>query len=135
MNAQAWRNRVAIGLFEIDLAGFQIIMHQPSFAAVDRIHHAGAPGIDDAGAPGARVLLAIDQAGSADKGRLHALHDGVAGQLRANRLADHGARAVAADEIPTAQTPDSAGVEIAQGDRKSTRLNSSHSQISYAVFC
>src|SRR2546430_13106071 len=24
---------------------------------------------------------------------------------------------------------------LAQGDRKSTRLNSSHSQISYAVFC
>src|SRR2546430_6260884 len=27
------------------------------------------------------------------------------------------------------------GVEIKDGDRKSTRLNSSHSQISYAVFC
>src|SRR6266478_9135850 len=26
-------------------------------------------------------------------------------------------------------------VLLAQGDRKSTRLNSSHSQISYAVFC
>src|SRR2546430_4650124 len=25
--------------------------------------------------------------------------------------------------------------ELVQGDRKSTRLNSSHSQISYAVFC
>src|SRR2546430_6145901 len=28
-----------------------------------------------------------------------------------------------------------AGVLVALGDRKSTRLNSSHSQISYAVFC
>src|SRR2546430_3458400 len=28
-----------------------------------------------------------------------------------------------------------ARVELASGDRKSTRLNSSHSQISYAVFC
>src|SRR2546430_13086342 len=28
-----------------------------------------------------------------------------------------------------------AGEEIAGADRKSTRLNSSHSQISYAVFC
>src|SRR2546430_7682240 len=28
-----------------------------------------------------------------------------------------------------------AGVEVRLGDRKSTRLNSSHSQISYAVFC
>src|SRR2546430_11145652 len=27
------------------------------------------------------------------------------------------------------------GDEVAAGDRKSTRLNSSHSQISYAVFC
>src|SRR2546427_6408089 len=25
--------------------------------------------------------------------------------------------------------------QVAEGDRKSTRLNSSHSQISYAVFC
>src|SRR2546428_4778947 len=28
-----------------------------------------------------------------------------------------------------------AGVAAARGDRKSTRLNSSHDQISYAVFC
>src|SRR5688572_32089262 len=28
-----------------------------------------------------------------------------------------------------------AHVEVVGGDRKSTRLNSSHSQISYAVFC
>src|SRR5688572_31936652 len=27
------------------------------------------------------------------------------------------------------------GIMVARGDRKSTRLNSSHSQISYAVFC
>src|SRR2546430_13248134 len=27
------------------------------------------------------------------------------------------------------------GVHLGRGDRKSTRLNSSHSQISYAVFC
>src|SRR2546430_12211375 len=30
---------------------------------------------------------------------------------------------------------DEAGVLRGHGDRKSTRLNSSHSQISYAVFC
>src|SRR3712207_7345495 len=30
---------------------------------------------------------------------------------------------------------DSAGVHIARLDRKSTRLNSSHANISYAVFC
>src|SRR2546427_3771979 len=42
-----------------------------------------------------------------------------------------------AAEIPgapaAAQGP--AQAQVAQGDRKSTRLNSSHSQISYAVFC
>src|SRR2546430_17490645 len=30
---------------------------------------------------------------------------------------------------------DRGGAQGARGDRKSTRLNSSHSQISYAVFC
>src|SRR2546430_10857067 len=32
-------------------------------------------------------------------------------------------------------TYDGTGVALARTDRKSTRLNSSHSQISYAVFC
>src|SRR2546430_2854303 len=42
---------------------------------------------------------------------------------------------------PATQSPDaiagliSAGMDVARLDRKSTRLNSSHSQISYAVFC
>src|SRR5205085_11074733 len=31
--------------------------------------------------------------------------------------------------------PDATGARVAKLDRKSTRLNSSHSQISYAVFC
>src|SRR2546430_8701688 len=33
------------------------------------------------------------------------------------------------------QAKERASVEFALADRKSTRLNSSHSQISYAVFC
>src|SRR2546427_7697998 len=39
--------------------------------------------------------------------------------------------------VAHAQKPDDTGVEANPGrpDRKSTRLNSSHSQISYAVFC
>src|SRR2546430_1291646 len=57
----------------------------------------------------------------------------------------HSARAVAADrphrEAETGRArppPCVARREVARGagrDRKSTRLNSSHSQISYAVFC
>src|SRR3712207_8108609 len=30
---------------------------------------------------------------------------------------------------------DGGGIDLAAGDRKSTRLNSSHANISYAVFC
>src|SRR5688572_31753127 len=43
----------------------------------------------------------------------------------------------AADRLghPARRTADSPQRRFAQGDRKSTRLNSSHSQISYAVFC
>src|SRR2546430_9656904 len=36
---------------------------------------------------------------------------------------------------PTTTTATTAQSRCATGDRKSTRLNSSHSQISYAVFC
>src|SRR2546427_4826381 len=44
----------------------------------------------------------------------------------------------AAESLSTPNTPDSIKALIKSGvlgDRKSTRLNSSHSQISYAVFC
>src|SRR5688572_32092505 len=40
------------------------------------------------------------------------------------------------DELsPLSVTEAKEGDEVIAGDRKSTRLNSSHSQISYAVFC
>src|SRR5688572_32527432 len=38
-------------------------------------------------------------------------------------------------EVGPAPGRDRAGLLLLEGDRKSTRLNSSHSQISYAVFC
>src|SRR5688572_32110718 len=45
-------------------------------------------------------------------------------------------QAVAADVLDSAvESLKSESVEVLFGDRKSTRLNSSHSQISYAVFC
>src|SRR5688572_30851438 len=50
----------------------------------------------------------------------------------------HGARDGGAPGIerPRAGVPHAAhGRHLARRDRKSTRLNSSHSQISYAVFC
>src|SRR5688572_31043266 len=42
---------------------------------------------------------------------------------------------VAPHEIALFQLHDRSEVGLQRGDRKSTRLNSSHSQISYAVFC
>src|SRR2546430_16787911 len=46
---------------------------------------------------------------------------------------DSGHAALAQGVAPVAQMREA--LEQAVGDRKSTRLNSSHSQISYAVFC
>src|SRR2546430_7872757 len=40
-----------------------------------------------------------------------------------------------AHERDLAAPPALVGAQHSEGDRKSTRLNSSHSQISYAVFC
>src|SRR5258708_7241300 len=68
-------------------------------------------------------MLAIDQVGGADIGRLHALHDGVAGKLRADRLADDGTRAVATDQIAAARAPDGPGVEIAQTEARGGLLH------------
>src|SRR6516165_8730266 len=44
-------------------------------------------------------------------------------------------RPTAAPATPSAASPGPAAPASTAGDRKSTRLNSSHSQISYAVFC
>src|SRR2546430_12395021 len=53
----------------------------------------------------------------------------VAGPRRAGRLADEPAQEDAVDAVLAHPSV------VQQQDRKSTRLNSSHSQISYAVFC
>src|SRR2546430_12579255 len=44
-----------------------------------------------------------------------------------------GGRLLPLRQVPLRRAP--GGDELAEVDRKSTRLNSSHSQISYAVFC
>src|SRR2546430_13062167 len=44
-------------------------------------------------------------------------------------------RAAQGGRRPRPLRPEDPPVDRARGDRKSTRLNSSHSQISYAVFC
>src|SRR3712207_6985633 len=53
-------------------------------------------------------------------------------QLRPGRAGLDGAPAGVGDDLPVERGDD---VQREGGDRKSTRLNSSHANISYAVFC
>src|SRR2546427_9091387 len=62
-----------------------------------------------------------DGAGQGDQ-----LGDAELGVSGSRREVDHQVVKIAPDHVPQ---------ELLDGDRKSTRLNSSHSQISYAVFC
>src|SRR2546427_6784908 len=70
---------------------------------------------------GGRARNAVAEVGR-DKRIAHCI---VQGQLA---IAGLGRLAVVAEELVVQ-------LSVAQRDRKSTRLNSSHSQISYAVFC
>src|SRR4029077_21252315 len=107
---------VAIDFLEVDLARAHIIVDQPSFASVDGVDHPGTARVDNAGAPGALAVLAANEVGRADIGRLHALHDRVSDKLGANRLADDGSRAVATDEITVACPPGRACFEVPHND-------------------
>src|SRR5688572_33433225 len=61
--------------------------------------------------------------------------EGVPQGVRARRLGDPGALCGWNRQAPHPRGPISVAVVVSDQDRKSTRLNSSHSQISYAVFC
>src|SRR2546427_2380196 len=52
-----------------------------------------------------------------------------------SRAAKPAAKAESQQANSAAQVPGSGSTAASPADRKSTRLNSSHSQISYAVFC
>src|SRR2546430_8805913 len=75
--------------------------------------------------PYTTLFRSDESAGREPDGALAADRRGPAGERRAH----HGRAAVLRLRAPGPQGP------AAGGDRKSTRLNSSHSQISYAVFC
>src|SRR5256886_15757824 len=77
--------------------------------------------------------------GGAADGRGHlTVHRGVRGRAEPPKVGDDD-DAVTTDRVEdlleTELRGDGADGELLRGDRKSTRLNSSHSQISYAVFC
>src|SRR2546430_11314479 len=71
-------------------------------------------------------------------------HETPSARFRVNLFADRKGIGAVMQQIPNQlRTTDELGLsrpvvdlcELSKGDRKSTRLNSSHSQISYAVFC
>src|SRR2546430_7661537 len=65
------------------------------------------------------------------------LHDALPILTADNWLAHHnlGMALAKRGDIDSAAHEFAAAIRLRPGDRKSTRLNSSHSQISYAVFC
>src|SRR5438034_6285289 len=67
-----------------------------------------------------------------DYGICHAEAGGGSTQSGCDRLSS---QAVRAGGIAACGEPLRGAVSVAAGDRKSTRLNSSHTVISYAVFC
>src|SRR5256885_9281045 len=71
--------------------------------------------------------LPICQAGGRDEDRGH--------PVRARGRQEGGRVGLAGDRPPAGAAPAGAGHRAADADRKSTRLNSSHLVISYAVFC
>ncbi len=89
---------VAIDRVELRLVGPQMIMDQPAVVAVDRNGGAGTSRVEREHHPG-RLVRAhqLLQLRRLDEGRLHALDHRRAGQAGADRFADEGAAAVAAD--------------------------------------
>src|SRR5688572_31592367 len=80
-----------------------------------------------------RIALASDHAGYAEKEQLKPLLKDLGVEFE-----DLGTASDASVDYPEYARRVAEKVshgEVEQGDRKSTRLNSSHSQISYAVFC
>src|SRR3712207_7181173 len=56
-------------------------------------------------------------------------------RLRREAVADAGRAAASGRDLPQVQRRPAHLLELRELDRKSTRLNSSHANISYAVFC
>src|SRR3712207_6884278 len=61
------------------------------------------------------------------------IHDKYAPEIEAQMVRQH--RELALRSAEAAQLAVAKAAEQLEGDRKSTRLNSSHANISYAVFC
>src|SRR5206468_11679294 len=69
-----------------------------------------------------------------DEGERRAGHLGAGGAADAMDVVLRLRRHVEVDDMPERRDVDAARGDVGREDRKSTRLNSSHDQISYAVF-
>src|SRR5688572_31929120 len=67
--------------------------------------------------------------------RLDVVHDGGRSEESLHRRERRLDLGIAAPPLERRQQPRLLAADVGARDRKSTRLNSSHSQISYAVFC
>src|SRR5690554_7781298 len=81
------------------------------------------------------VLPGVAQLGLAADLALARLGGEIHGGRHAQQAAEVGPGLARQDAVPAAEGVAQAQVAAVRGDRKSTRLNSSHVRISYAVFC
>src|SRR5690606_40058195 len=89
--------------------------------------------------PYTTLFRSPNQLGAGHRDAEHAFRTGhvVLGRDRDAGRRDGGPDRAAVERIPlrVVQRPDGMGIQHVPEDRKSTRLNSSHVKISYAVFC
>ena len=104
---------VAVDGIEFRLAVVEEIVDEPALLAVDRHHRAAAARIEREIHPRRLAGQQALERWRAEIGRLHALDDRNAGQLRAHAVADRRTRAVAADEVSAGDRDARATVEIA----------------------
>src|SRR5690606_40583805 len=103
-----------------------------AFPAGGEVGGPGGQSGEDAGVP-QEVDGAGDGAVEADP--VDAVVEGVADVAERDGAADAGDDHVRVRHVLRAEGDAAEGLDADEGDRKSTRLNSSHVKISYAVFC
>src|SRR3712207_8550468 len=81
------------------------------------------------------TLFRSQQHVAADRSDLVSLHDGAPFQILYRESPEAGRRSLTHDPIVAARPERLAGIVSLRQDRKSKRLNSSHANTSYAVFC
>ncbi len=110
---------IAVNRVEVRLIVLEVIVDQPRLAPVDGVDGAAATRVERDVPPRGRPAHERQQLWRADVTGLHALHDGIAHQPRANRAAHLGSSAIAPDEVARGEGQFFARVEMA-GPRRHT---------------